>query len=374
MLLSLLGRPVDLDLSQVSAATAEGLERAWAQCAVPAGAVDPGDALRTRLLPPGTPREEVGPGDLVLPRLDADVTYAVSQHLTRVAIDSGAGHLLMFHAAGLLEPGSGEVVGVLAPSGTGKTTFCEVLGDRFGYVTDETLAIDPSSGEVLPYPKPLSIVGGPNRSGKADHSPVELGLDPVTGRPRLAALVVAERVSSGNTLVPTLLAEAMADAIPQTSSLFCLPDPLRALARVLTLAGGPWKLRFSNQDHCAHLLASLATSSEEPPPWSHLPGTGDGDTTLVPVDNDGLGERDRFVRAPWTDAVASEGHVILLYGRRPVTLGGAGAAVWTAAEAPLTIHGIHGQVVRALGENSRSWALVEDAVETLVARGVLEVV
>ena len=73
MLLSLLGRPVDLDLSQVSAATAEGLERAWAQCAVPAGAVDPGDALRTRLLPPGTPREEVGPGDLVLPRLDADV-------------------------------------------------------------------------------------------------------------------------------------------------------------------------------------------------------------------------------------------------------------------------------------------------------------
>lgn len=44
----------------------------------------------------------------------------------------------------------------VAPGSTGKTTLSQLLGQRFGYLTDETVGIA-DDGTIFPYPKPLSV-------------------------------------------------------------------------------------------------------------------------------------------------------------------------------------------------------------------------
>jgi hypothetical protein len=68
-------------------------------------------------------------------------------------------HLLLFHASAV-EHG-GRAILFPAPMGSGKTTLVAGLllrGRR--YVTDETVAIDPATSTVWPYPKPLGIDPG----------------------------------------------------------------------------------------------------------------------------------------------------------------------------------------------------------------------
>ena len=191
MLLTLMGQTVDLDLSQLPLPVAQRLEDAWLPCATTASDRDPALApFSVTVLPPSA-AASARPHDLVLHTLERDVTYYVSQHLTRWLISKAAGDYLMLHAAGLRAP-DGRVVGVIAPSGTGKTTFCSVLGNRFGYVTDETLVITPGTLDVIPYPKPLSVVGPEARRTKVDHSPSALGLEAVTSPTPLGALVLAD--------------------------------------------------------------------------------------------------------------------------------------------------------------------------------------
>ncbi|WP_314718528.1 hypothetical protein [uncultured Actinomyces sp.] len=370
MLLTLMGQTVDLDLSQLPLPVAQRLEDAWLPCATTASDRDPALApFSVTVLPPSA-AASARPHDLVLHTLERDVTYYVSQHLTRWLISKAAGDYLMLHAAGLRTP-DGRVVGVIAPSGTGKTTFCSVLGNRFGYVTDETLVITPGTLDVIPYPKPLSVVGPEARRTKVDHSPSALGLEAVTSPTPLGALVLAERVRSGNTLVPMRLEEIMEPVIAQTSSLFALPSPLLTLAQALTLAGGPWRLNFSSQEECASLLAGLPACEAAPASFTHVPGAGDAHTALSGQDCGPLAEGDRFVRTTWTDAVVTEDAVVLLYGRLPVTLGGAGAVIWLACQEPTGMEVIHRAVVERLGGHPRARLLVEEALISLIVGGVI---
>ncbi|WP_172119374.1 hypothetical protein [Actinomyces faecalis] len=370
------------------------LEHVWQDCLAADDGEAPQDVIR--LLPPGC-SDEAGVEDLVLGDLGLDHTYTVSQHLTAYAIRHAAGELLMFHAAGLAPlpvPAEEEgavplaVVGIIAASGTGKTTFCKRLVDGFGYVTDETLAIRPGDLSVISYPKPLSVVNEEPEKAlvlarhKADHAPAELGLTPV--RPdtacRLAALVVAERVAEGNELVPITLAQALELAVAQSSSVYQLDEPLRVLSRSLTLAGGPWLLRFSDQAACGQMLVALAQQSQaHTVPWKHIPAPhppadgpqegGSLDVCNRPV----LAPDEVLRRACWDDAVESEGSVILLYGRTPVTLGGPGAAVWLALDEPMSLAQAHDRVLSVMGDHPDSWALVAQAAHQLVTQGVLKV-
>lgn len=392
MQLLLLGRRIDVDASRLLPAVSRQIEWLWQDCAVAADS--PQDDV-IRLLPPEA-GHECGPEDLVLGDQRLDHTYSVSQHLTWFAIRRAAGELLMFHAAGLVPfpaPGAAQpdglpspVVGIIAASGTGKTTFCQRLTDGFGYVTDETLAVRPRDMGVIAYPKPLSLIeDDPAVTGlarrKRDHAPADLGLTSI--RPdteaALAALVLAERVTEGNELVPISLAEALETAIAQSSSLYALKDPLRVLSQVLTLAGGPWLLRFSDQLECAELLRALVQPSNAPgPQWTHRPGRAlKGDATgaseLHVCERPPLQPEEALVRTPWDDGVESEGRVVLLFGRTPVTLGGAGAALWTALDEPATLAQLHDQVVAMMGEHPESRSMVARAAQELVARGVLQV-
>ena len=87
-----------------------------------------------------------------------------------------------------------------------------------------------------------------------------------------------------------------------------------------------------------------------------------------------LGDSDRLVRAPYTDAIYSEWQTVVLVGTVPVLLDGAGAAAWMACPIPHTLAEIHADVVAALGEHRKSWNLVDETVDTLLAAGLLQVV
>ncbi|MEF2978744.1 hypothetical protein [Subtercola sp. YIM 133946] len=119
---------------------------------------------------------------------------ALSGLITRMAIDERRGELLMFHAGGVADPATGNVIAFLGASGRGKTTASIALGREFEYVTDETLAIDDDLG-VLAYGKPLSVKQPPPEPWKDQVSPGALGLRRPGRRPlRLAGVVLLDRV------------------------------------------------------------------------------------------------------------------------------------------------------------------------------------
>jgi hypothetical protein len=97
-----------------------------------------------------------------LPRTDrnavatvaAGTTQAVLTELTRLAIDNSP--LLCIHA-GVISASSGYIA-FPGPSGLGKTTLVATLvRGGFGYVSDESLAIDRATGRAQPFARPLAL-------------------------------------------------------------------------------------------------------------------------------------------------------------------------------------------------------------------------
>lgn len=385
MLISLLGHPIELDLSRLPENATEAVERLWEQ-----SAISEATAEKTyRILPPdfNGDREST---DIHLSTLEPSYTYEISQALTRRAITGATGELFMFHAAALspedMHDADGRrlAIGISAPSGTGKTTFCQRLAGSFSYVTDETLAINSDSLRVHPYPKPLSLVrDGEAGRFKEDVPLAELGLTPVHAdeETTLAALVLAERVDEGNELVPTSLIEAMNFAIAQSSAFYELAEPMRRLATLLSMAGGPWLLRFSDQAQCGDLLRSLVSmQSDDAGPdavwWRHLPGVpGPGRHPLQSREVNGeeveLAAEARYERAPWYDGIEAEDGLMLLFDRTPVTLAGAGAAVWLSLDEARSFEEVLHAVVEKLGEHPESEAIVREALTELRSQGVV---
>ncbi|WP_062071334.1 arsenate reductase/protein-tyrosine-phosphatase family protein [Demequina sediminicola] len=187
-----------------------------------------------------------------------EALHYVTSTVTVRAIDARAGQLLMVHAAGLAGP-DGKVVGLIAPSGTGKTTLARTLGAHYGYVTDETLAVD-LHGEVFPYPKPLSLVVEGGTGVKQQRSPDNLGmLRPPEGL-RLSRLVVLNRipdVAREPMLEQIPLLPGLADMAPHISYLPQLPDKLHDLARLTESVGGVWRLTYSDASSVVGLFPEL---------------------------------------------------------------------------------------------------------------------
>lgn len=66
---------------------------------------------------------------------------------------------LLLHAAGA-ELG-GRAIVIPGSSGSGKSTLVtELLRDGFRYITDEAVAVDQATGEIKPFPKPISLKSG----------------------------------------------------------------------------------------------------------------------------------------------------------------------------------------------------------------------
>lgn len=231
----------------------DAVARAWSRC-LP-DATEPAPAPNPHPAPPLTvavPIDDAAEATrAALQRLSQDVTY----HL----IAAQTGRLLMLHAGAVSHPITGRSLVYVAPSGTGKTTLSRLLGRTHGYLTDETVSIDPATRLIHPYPKPLSIAPGRHRR-KVEISPDDLGLLPAHTTPALAQLVILNR-EEGHTGAPQVDVLALLDAVgalvPQTSALNRLARPLRLVADLLDCTGPLLCLTYREASELVPALTEL---------------------------------------------------------------------------------------------------------------------
>ena len=241
----LLGRADELDAA---------VRSAWSRCldldAAGAGELQT-EGLTVRLLEEGD-ASVPGPdadGDSIADTDPGPLLQLLTQRVTYAKIHAQAGRLLMLHAAAVAHPETGRAIAFVAPGGTGKTTLARHLGARYGYLTDETVAID-AGGLIHPYPKPLSI-RGESGYAKTETSPDELGLRTPPSACRLRRIVLLDRSDdhAGTPVVAPLTPfQAIAALAPETSSLASLPRPLHGLADLLGTLDETVRLTYRDAD------------------------------------------------------------------------------------------------------------------------------
>jgi hypothetical protein len=344
-----------------------------------AGSITVGDF---HFLPPGATVDDPAVAAVAIPPRADDLPYAMSQAITTASIHRQRGRLLLLHAAGLSSADGRRALALYGPSGAGKSVAARCLGQRLGYLSDETVAVD-GNHRVLPYPKPLSIVRSESQGRrKVEYSPDELGLGATVPRAALVALVELRR--SPEFAVPRLrpvdLVSGVFTALSQTSSIDLLDAPLDRLARAASQNGGPRVLEYDEISHCVDLLVDLverpAPAGETARAWRHIPGEPATREPRVPVTAFGpsvaLSSHSIVQRSPWTDAIETDGGVLALLGPVPVLLRGIGATIWLHAAERTTVGSLLDQVVAVHGAHPQAEQRVVSTVSELVGAGVLE--
>jgi hypothetical protein len=295
----------------------------------------------------------------------ASRTAPLTARLTRAGIAGLAGRSVLLHACGLSDE-AGHTLVLVAPSGTGKSTAAAVLArERFGYVSDECVAIEPD-GRVLPFPKPLSLALDAG-IGEVQVGPDALGLRRCPDTLTLGAVVLLDRAPERESarLDRVALADALLALVPQTSALTDLQRPLVLLCATLDRVGGAWRLHYGEIEHAAdHLAALLDPASPHPEPW-HPVETGRGDDVAWAL-RDG-----RLRRRPVRDGVRVGAEVVLLVDDRPVRLSPIGATIWRACARPMTLAALVDVVLAEHGDHPDAEAWVHQAVDALVDARVL---
>lgn len=385
-----------LDLTALDARRADETRDRWARCVDLA--IDPGTIRLDE--EPTTLR--VGLGDLpateaagsgvvgsVVTASDPErLPYVLSREITRLGLTRLRGRASLLHAAALTDA-DGRAVVLVAPSGGGKSTATRVLGERLGYVTDESVVLL-ADGRIAPHPKPPSLVIDPaDRWHKAEPAPDEVGLGPTPAAPRIAALLTLARDpdEAHPRIEPVGLLDQLLAVLPETSSTWWLDDGLDRLARALTAGGVPARLVYAEVATCHELVAEhLAQAAPAAPTWEHLPpaaherlprddeGSAPEPTPRTPHSPGGMRTDQappRVVRASWSDAIACDGEVLVLAGPRPLRLAGPGAVAWRAAREPVTVADLTTTVVAELGEHPEADRIVGAAVADLIDHGAL---
>jgi hypothetical protein len=188
--------------------------------------------------------------------------YALTSTVTHAAILQLRGSRLMLHATAV-QIGEESVAVFVGASGSGKTTLAHTLGRRFGYVTDETVSIDPHDFTVAPFPKPLCIVnaGAPSKSVEP---PDALGLLPLTRTRglRITHLLFMDRRPEHHQepRIDTDVHETDLFALvaPHISALSALPDPLATVQRLLRTTPTVGMLRYAEADAVTALFTDPA--------------------------------------------------------------------------------------------------------------------
>lgn len=182
----------------------------------------------------------------------------LTQTVTRALIRAQAGRLLMLHAGAVSHPGSGRSLVFVAAGGTGKTTLTKLLGSAYGYLTDETVAID-AGDRILPYPKPLSVRGAEGYP-KREYSPDHLGLRLAHGAPTVGRVLLLER-DDNHVGAPDVQEVGLLDGIellaPQISALYALPRGLQRLAHLRETTGPLLRVRYAEATSLRGLAAEL---------------------------------------------------------------------------------------------------------------------
>ncbi len=297
--------------------------------------------------------------------------YAVASQVTLRFIEGRAGELTMLHAAGVADPGTGEVTALIAASGIGKTTAARLLcAADFGYITDETVAVS-ADGSVLPYPKPLSVITD-GTVHKQQHGPDELGLLAAPGDPRLTRIVLLERNGEDGDLPsikPVALLDGILALIPQLSYLTRMPTPLLSLVRLAQACGGIHRLTYLDIEQCAGELRGLTAASPiEPADVEHLGSLPNGEE-LLPAEV--AAQCGKISRGAFLDAVRIDDELLLLVADHPIRCSGLGATVWQATPTPRTEEELVAICVELHGAHPDAAHLVRTAIEQLCAHDVL---
>jgi len=322
-----------------------------------------GSSLRSQVYQAwsGAFSEESVPDAVVeAPVMDTDerVLEALSSGVTLALLAKNKGTFLTFHAAGLaLE--DGRVVAMVGPSGRGKTTVSRTLGKNYGYVSDETIAVD-ASGRVYPYRKPLSVVqkGGPKRQV----SPSEAGLRELPEKPlRLTGLVLLNRDpdAPGLSVDMVPLIEAMTGLLSEMSYMTSFDDPLTRLASLCESVGGVRRLTYSDVSQLEGVVEELALPGTFTESWSrvHRMEKPPADLELGDV----------------LDAIECDDQIIVILEQSVRVLAGIAPAVWQAVRRGLSRDEITTFVVECFGDPGEASAdeLVGKAIGELIDAGLL---
>lgn len=357
VLISALGATIRLDLDDtMQPAHAAELRQLWSRSFLPTGT--PADAVLTVGLGAGsTARVSAGTLDLLWER--------VSQQVTLAAIRARRPELLMLHACGLVDPGSGRAAALIAPSGIGKTTAAAELGTTWGYLSDETVGIT-AAHEVVGHPKPLSVKPGAARPpGQVSADALGLAVPPLGVS--IAALVMLDRDDHGGQ--PTArrldLTSALDTLVPQISYLPHLPDGLLRLARLIAHCGGVWKVSYREAGDLAAVVESIVRqAAPESCTWSPLP----------PMSEEPAPSQTAVRRHRSTTSITDGRSTVVLANETVHQLGGLGPALWGAAGQWIEPESLARRLVDVAGPPPVGDAdsLARTMVDDLVARGLLE--
>jgi hypothetical protein len=310
---------------------------------------------------PPVARVEASPSP---PDLRDAAEYGLATQVTMAALRATRGRHLNFHAGGVADA-EGRVLALVAPSGTGKTTATRLLAQRLGYLSDETVSLDPD-GRVYPHAKPLSVIREPDGPrAKQQLAPDDLGLQPTKENARLARLVVLRRGRpEPRGLVPLETVEGVLELVEQSSSLTDLADPLATLLRLVDGAGGVWALEYDEiEQHIDTLVDFLAADLPTGASVERARHPGRAQTSPVP--------EDRLARAPWRDAVEMGDEVVVLLESRAVRLDHLAASLWLELDEPLTLHALTRAAQQRHGDHPEAEELVARAVEVLTDEGLV---
>ena len=233
---------------QAPATFVSAVERAWSRCLV----APPEASSPVRTLPVATPEQNDEESiRAALQRLSQDVTLSL--------ITAQTGHLIMLHAGAVSDPDTGSGLVFVAASGTGKTTLARLLGRTYSYLTDETVGIDPTTGRIHPYPKPLSVAHD-DRHRKVETSPDDLELRHSPADVTVKRVVLLDRETGPRRPVRAEelgTIDAIEALLPQTSALNRLPRPLHALTDLFDRAGPVIRLTYHEASDLVPLAPQL---------------------------------------------------------------------------------------------------------------------
>lgn len=382
---------VELDDS-LTAEERESIRSNWADLIVD-GADAPNLTLRGSVAakPAETKRDNV---KSITVRSSDELADRLTSEITLGAIGGLSGDALMLHASAVaLEDGG--VVGLVGPSGRGKTTASRVLGRTFGYVTDETLAIR-TDGSVVAYPKPLSIAPTVDPDAAVDVDPdaknavpaSTLGLRTVPeGELHLSAIVLLDRRPGIEQpyVESVTLTEALSELAPQTSYLAALDRPLRTLAKLVDGTGGVRRVVYSEAETLPGLVGDILDARQERSPVltdvaavyrrdcdcfaQSLPGA-----PLFAEPEPGVVVRPgSYQRTNQNDALMIDDLLVVLVRHTVFVLDGIGPLIWLAADLS-TEDEILDVVLRQLPpppEGVDAAAAVSEALRHLVDVGLL---
>jgi len=283
----------------------------------------------------------------------------LSTQITLAALDALRGTRLLLHAAGVAAQ-DGRVLALVGPSGRGKTTAVRHLAQRYGYVSDETVAVDDSLA-VRPYRKPLSIIVE-GRPFKKQIAPSDLGLLPLPDAPLQLAgitLLCRDPHSDEPGIHSVDLIDAICEMTPEISYLPELPLPLQYVARIVERVGAVTRMVYRDAVDLPGMVADMfAAPPPAPQAWTVAPSP--------------------LSVGPWRsadveDAIVADGRACILREGVVTALDHRGCLAWTLCRAGATTEQITEAALRAFGEPAAGNArdAIEQTLVELAAHGLV---